>query len=103
MIIKNKAIKVANKPQHFRVSNVTIIYAVLWLAAQLCPTLCDLMDYSLPGSSGPRGFFRQEYWSGLPCPPQGDLPNPGIKPRYLALQADSSLGLQSFKYLLSKH
>ena len=26
------------------------------------------------------GFFRQEYWSGLPCPPPGDLYNPGIKP-----------------------
>ena len=26
------------------------------------------------------GFFRQEYWSGLPCPAPGDLPNPGIKP-----------------------
>jgi len=26
------------------------------------------------------GFSRQEYWSGLPCPPPGDLPNPGIKP-----------------------
>ena len=25
------------------------------------------------------GFFRQEYWSGLLCPPPGDLPNPGIK------------------------
>ena len=25
------------------------------------------------------GFSRQEYWSGLPCPPSGDLPNPGIK------------------------
>ena len=31
----------------------------------------------------------QEYWSGLPCPPPGDLPNPGIKPRSAALQADS--------------
>ena len=29
------------------------------------------------------GFSRQEYWSGLPCPPPGDLPNPGIKPRSL--------------------
>jgi len=29
------------------------------------------------------GFSRQEYWSGLPCPPPGDLPNPGIEPRYL--------------------
>ena len=26
-------------------------------------------------------FSRQEYWSGLPCPPPGDLPNPGIEPR----------------------
>ena len=26
------------------------------------------------------GFSRQEYWSGLPCPPPGDLPNPSIKP-----------------------
>ena len=26
------------------------------------------------------GFSRQEYWSGLPCPLPGDLPNPGIKP-----------------------
>ena len=27
------------------------------------------------------GFSRQEYWSGLPFPPPGDLPNPGIEPR----------------------
>ena len=37
----------------------------------------------------PWGFSRQEYWSGLPCPPLGDLPNPGIEPRSLTLQADS--------------
>ena len=37
----------------------------------------------------PRGFSRQEYWSGLPCSPPGDLPNPGIEPRSPALQADS--------------
>jgi len=29
------------------------------------------------------GFSRQEYWSGLPCPPPGDLPDPGIKPASL--------------------
>jgi len=34
-------------------------------------------------------FSRQEYWYGLPCPPPGDLPNPGIKPKSPALQADS--------------
>ena len=35
------------------------------------------------------GFSRQEYWSGLPFPSPGDLPNPGIKPRSPALQADT--------------
>ena len=35
------------------------------------------------------GFSRQEYWSGLPCPPPGDLPNPGIEPRSPAMRADS--------------
>ena len=37
------------------------------------------------------GFSRQEHWSGLPCPPPGDLPHPGIEPASLvspALQAD---------------
>ena len=31
------------------------------------------------------GFSRQEYWSGLPCPSPGDLPDPGIKPESPAL------------------
>ena len=35
------------------------------------------------------GFSRQGYWSGLPFPSPGDLPNPGIEPRSPALQADS--------------
>ena len=34
-------------------------------------------------------FSRQEYWSGLPFPSPGDLPNPGIEPRSPALQADA--------------
>ena len=37
------------------------------------------------------GFPRQEYWSGLPCPPLGDLSNPVIEPVSPALQADSLL------------
>ena len=36
-------------------------------------------------------FSRQEYWSGLLCPPPGDLPDPGIKPVSPALQVDSLL------------
>ena len=34
-------------------------------------------------------FSRQEYWSGWPCPPPGDLPDPRIKTKSPALQADS--------------
>src|SRR5574341_720871 len=35
--------------------------------AHLCLTLCDTVDYSLPGSPS-TGFSRQEYWSGVPLP-----------------------------------
>ena len=49
---------------------------------QSCLTLCDLMDCNPPGSSV-HGFSRQKYWSGFPCPPPGDLPDPGIKPMSL--------------------
>ena len=35
------------------------------------------------------GFSKQEYWSGLPVPSPGDLPDPGIEPRSPALQADA--------------
>ena len=37
------------------------------------------------------GFSKQDYWSGLPFPSPGDLPNPGIEPKSPALQADSLL------------
>ena len=49
---------------------------------QSCLTLCDPMDSSPPGSSV-HGISRQGYWSGLPCPSPGDLPNPGIEPKSL--------------------
>ena len=39
----------------------------------------------------PMRFPRQEYWSGLPCSPPGDLPSPGVKPRSPALQVESLL------------
>ena len=45
-------------------------------------TFCNPMDYSPPGSSV-LGFSRQEYWSQLPFPPPGDVPNPGIEPGLL--------------------
>ena len=58
------------------------------LVAQPCPTLCDPMDNSLPAPL-PMEFSRQEYWSGLPFPSSGVLPNPGIESRSPAFQADS--------------
>ena len=57
------------------------------LVAQSCPTVCNPMDQA-PLSIE---FSRQEYWSGLPFPSPGDLPDPGIEPRSPALQADSLL------------
>ena len=61
------------------------------LVTQSCLPLCDPIDYSPPGSSVHGISPRQEYWSGLPSPPPGDLPNPGMEPRSPALQADSLL------------
>ena len=56
--------------------------------AQLCPTLCDpwTVAHQAPLSMG---FSRPEYWSGWPFSSPGGLPNPGIKPKSPALQADS--------------
>jgi len=63
---------------------------VVVLVSQLCPTLCDPMDYNPPGSSV-HGSSRQESWSGLPFSSPGDLPDLGIEPRSPALQSDSLL------------
>ena len=56
--------------------------------AQSCPTLCDpcTVAHQVPLSMG---FSWQEYWSGLPFPSHGDLPNPGIEPWSSALYADT--------------
>ena len=56
---------------------------------QSCLTLCDPMDCIQLQRQAPvsMGFSRQEYWSGLPCPPPGDLLNPGIKPLSLTSPA----------------
>ena len=52
--------------------------------AQLCPTLCNPMDYTVCME-----FSRPEYWSGQPFPSPRGLPNPGIEPRSPTLQVDS--------------
>ena len=46
---------------------------------QLCPTLRPSWTVAHQASLS-MGFSRQEYWTGLPFPPPGDLPHPGIKP-----------------------
>ena len=60
------------------------------LVTQSCPTLCDPMDYSPPGSSV-HGILQARILGWVPFPPPGDLPNPMIQVRSPALQADSSL------------
>jgi len=57
------------------------------LVAKLCPTLATPWTVVCQVPLSMR-FSRQEYWSGLPFPSPGDLPNPGIKPWSPALQAD---------------
>ena len=58
------------------------------LVTKSCPTLGIQWTVA---SQAPlsMGFSRQEYWTSLPFPSPGDLPDPGIKPRSPALQADS--------------
>ena len=53
------------------------LFAIPWTVAYQAPLSME--------------FSRQEYWSGLPFPSPGDLPNPGIEPRSPALQADTLL------------
>ena len=59
----------------------------LWsLVTKLCPTLVTPWTVACQAPLS-MGFSRQEYWSGLPFPSPGDLPDPGIKSRSPALQA----------------
>ena len=51
------------------------LFVTLWTVAYQAPLSME--------------FSRQEHWSGQPFPSPGDLPNPGIKPGFSALQADS--------------
>ena len=74
----------------FQLCNQLTAHGVIGLVAksvQLFGTLCTVV-HQAPLSVG---FSRQEYWSGLPCPPPGDLPDLGIEPRSPALQVDSLL------------
>ena len=54
------------------------MYRCCCLVTKSCWTLCDPMDYIAHQAPLSMGFPRQEYWSGLPFPSAGDLPDPGI-------------------------
>ena len=68
-----------------------LLYSILMfggLVAKLCPTLATPWTVACQAPLS-MGFSRQDYWSGLPFPSPGDLPNPEIEPRSRALQAKS--------------
>ena len=64
------------------------VYAGVCLVTQLCLTLCDPRDCSLPGSSV-HGNLQARTLEWVACPPPGDLPDPGIEPGSPALQMGS--------------
>ena len=69
--------KLSGKPMKVKVKSLSRVrlFVTPWTVAHQAPPFM--------------GFSRQEYWSGLPFPSPGDLPDPGIKPRSPALQADA--------------
>ena len=73
---------------------------VLCLVTQLCSTFCSPMEGSPPGFSVPGYSPGKNTEVGCPGPPPGDLPNPGIEPRSLTLQAYSLLSEPPAKPLL---
>ena len=64
-------------------------WCVLCLVARSCPTLCEPVNCSPPGSSVHGDSPGKNTAVGCQCPPPGDLPNPGTEPRSPALQEDS--------------
>ena len=64
---------------------ILFINILIFMSAQLCPTLCNTMDCSFKAPLS-LGFPRQEYWSVLLFPSPGDLIHPGIEPRSPTLQ-----------------
>ena len=64
-------------------------YHYLCVRARSFPLSESLRPYGARQAPLSMGFSRQEYWSGLPCPPPGDLPNPVIESRSPTVQADS--------------
>ena len=73
--------------QNYYFSRVSMKWSVSHSVTQSCPTLWNPMEPAKAPLS--MDFSKQEYWSRLPFPSPGDIPDPGIEPRSFALQADS--------------
>ena len=85
----SKAPYSASYPPPLRVWYLCQRYGGGDLATKLCPALATPWTVACQAPLS-MGSSRQEYWSGLPFPSPGDLPDPGIEPRSPALKADSS-------------
>ena len=84
VVIKKKK-KNKNLPTLLSSTHVCML-SRFFSCVQLFRTILWSIAHQAPLSMG---FSRQEYWSGLPFPPPGDLPDPGIKPCLVHWQADS--------------
>ena len=82
-LISIRALNLKEEYVRMKFQSVAII-----LVDQSCPSLCDPMDCSPPGSSL-HGIFQPKILEWVAIPSPGDLPNPGIKPGSAALQTDS--------------
>ena len=85
---RNQAPWLLSVPQTYRL--VQFVPSTVWWSevAQLCPTLCDLMDCSLPGSSL-HGILQARVLEWVAFSSPGDLPELGIEPGSPAFQADA--------------
>ena len=88
-------------PETFSINCIAFTLIMCVLLIQLCPTICNPVDYSRPGTSV-QGSYQAKYWSELPFPSPGNLPHPGIKPMSPALQVDSLADSNAIKKLLNE-
>ena len=75
-----------NSRQWLKIQSGCYLYSAVLCLVMSNSAILQIVAHKAPLSMG---FSKQEYWSGLPCPPPGALPNLGIEPRSPALEADS--------------
>ena len=96
------------KPKNTRVGSLSLspgdlpYPGVPCIESEVMKSLSHVQLFAIPWTvvyqaSLSMGFSRQEYWSGLPFPSPGDLPDPGIEPGSPALQADAEGNLVTIK------